>query len=189
MRNANLEDERKLHDRGEFDTNVMFQNYRGDKFHTKKLNRCTHIYGDLYAAQQILVESADTNELTVFHRSNLFAIKRGNSEQSKKAPRTKPHVKGTRPETLVPYNNKYMDKPRWMKLRDGARAYFYCGRDFVMNVYLGVFEGALLILYTVITYGKYVENWEDIWPHGELGREVLSELAHQRALDEEDMHP
>ena len=38
-------------------------------------------------------------------------------------------------------------------------------------------------------YGKYVENWEDIWPHGELGREVLSELAHQRMLDEEDMHP
>ena len=38
-------------------------------------------------------------------------------------------------------------------------------------------------------YGKYVENWEDIWPHGELGQEVLSELAHQRMLDEEDMHP
>lgn len=130
MRNANLEDQRKLHERGEFYTNVMFQNYRGDKFHTKKLNRYTHIYGDLYAAQQILVESADTNELTVSHRSNLFAIKRGNSEQSKKAPRTKPHVKGTRPEKLVPYDSKLMDKPRWVKLRDGRRTYTWSHKYF-----------------------------------------------------------
>lgn len=123
MRNSNLDDERKLHERGEFEPNVMFQDFRGDKFHIKKLNRCACIYGDLYAAQQVLAETADTNVLTVFHRKNLFAINRGNTQPTQKKSRIKPHVKGTRPERLVPYDSKLMNKPRWVKLRDGRRDY------------------------------------------------------------------
>jgi hypothetical protein len=164
MRNANLEDERKLHDRGEFDTNVMFQwGYEGERYHIKNVGY--PLGEELRRENGVIAENAVTGELSRFARTNLHAINMETPEQSKKKPRIKPHVKGTRPETLVPYDSKLMNKPRWVRLRDGARAYFYCGMDSVMNGYLRVFEGASsYLVHCDSIVGVYLpyEEWNSV---------------------------
>ena len=120
MRNANLEDERKLHEHGEFDTNVMFQ-WQRSRYHIKRVGY--PLWWELNRSGDVIAEHATTGVLHRFNRTNLLAINRGSMQPSQKKPRIKPHVKGTRPEKLVPYDSKLMNKPRWVKLRDGARCY------------------------------------------------------------------